>query len=193
MPPRTTRIKPKRAIQPRSQASDRRLLDPHTIEPRTTTLKTTYRFRVTKCPIIGTVTSPARMAHRSVTKPKKGLGKLNTDEWNDLEGGFVMIPNSLYTLGLSRESLNLYFELRRYASGNENRECWLGYKKIERDTGLNRNQIAGGIMELEGRGPPLISHRIDYDEHASNIYTVHEVVIIRDDPVTNSDGIYTQY
>lgn len=64
------------------------------------------------------------------------------------DGRFFLLPNAIFTLGLSPGEMTLYAYLI-FCEDRENHKCWPSIGKICQHTGMSANTIAKYIRQLE--------------------------------------------
>ena len=70
-------------------------------------------------------------------------------KWLD-EGRFFLLPNEIFTLGLSPGKLSIYAYLM-FCEDRETHQCWPNIGKICQHTGMSANTVAKYIRQLEER------------------------------------------
>ena len=68
-------------------------------------------------------------------------------KWLD-EGRFFLLPNAIFTLGLSPGEMTLYVYLI-FCEDRETHQCWPSIGRISQHTGMSANTIAKYIRQLE--------------------------------------------
>ena len=63
-------------------------------------------------------------------------------------GRFFLLPNEIFTLGLSPGELSIYAYLM-FCEDRETHQCWPSIGKICRHTGMSANTVAKYIRQLE--------------------------------------------
>ena len=66
------------------------------------------------------------------------------------QGGFFLLPNEIFTLGLSPGELSVYAYLM-FCEDRETHQCWPSIGKICQHTGMSANTVAKYIRQLEER------------------------------------------
>ena len=66
------------------------------------------------------------------------------------QGGFFLLPNEIFTLGLSPGELSIYAYLM-FCEDGETHQCWPSIGKICQHTGMSANTVAKYIRQLEER------------------------------------------
>ena len=66
------------------------------------------------------------------------------------QGGFFLLPNEIFTLGLSPGELSIYAYLM-FCEDRETHQCWPSIGKICQHTGMSANTVAKYIRQLEER------------------------------------------
>ena len=64
------------------------------------------------------------------------------------QGGFFLLPNEIFTLGLSPGELSIYAYLM-FCEDGETHQCWPSIGKICQHTGMSANTVAKYIRQLE--------------------------------------------
>ena len=70
-------------------------------------------------------------------------------KWLD-EGRFFLLPNEIFTLGLTPGELSVYAYLM-FCEDRETHQCWPSIGKICQHTGLSANTVAKYIRQLEDK------------------------------------------
>lgn len=70
-------------------------------------------------------------------------------KWLD-EGRFFLLPNAIFTLGLSPGELSVYAYLI-FCEDRETHQCWPSIGRISQHTGMSANTVAKYIRQLEER------------------------------------------
>ena len=68
-------------------------------------------------------------------------------KWLD-EGRFFLLPNAIFTLGLSPGEMTLYVYLI-FCEDRKTHQCWPSIGRISQHTGMSANTIAKYIRQLE--------------------------------------------
>lgn len=68
-------------------------------------------------------------------------------KWLD-EGRFFLLPNAIFTLGLSPGELSVYAYLI-FCEDRETHQCWPSIGRISQHTGMSANTVAKYIRQLE--------------------------------------------
>ena len=66
------------------------------------------------------------------------------------EGRFFLLPNAIFTLGLSPGEMTLYVYLI-FCEDRKTHQCWPSIGRISQHTGMSANTIAKYIRQLEER------------------------------------------
>ena len=74
----------------------------------------------------------------------------NTYTSRSLLGRFFLLPNEIFTLGLSPGELSIYAYLM-FCEDRETHQCWPSIGKICQHTGMSANTVAKYIRQLEER------------------------------------------
>ena len=64
------------------------------------------------------------------------------------QGGFFLLPNAIFTLGLSPGEMTLYAYLI-FCEDRKTHRCWPSIGRISQHTGMSANTIAKYIRQLE--------------------------------------------
>ncbi len=66
------------------------------------------------------------------------------------QGGFFLLPNEIFTLGLSAGEIAVYAYLL-FCEDRETHQCWPSIGRICQHTGMSANTVAKYIRQLEER------------------------------------------
>ena len=66
------------------------------------------------------------------------------------QGGFFLLPNAVFTLGLTPGELSVYAYLM-FCEDRETHQCWPSIGKICQHTGMSANTVAKYIRQLEDK------------------------------------------
>lgn len=66
------------------------------------------------------------------------------------QGGFFLLPNEIFTLGLSAGEIAVYAYLI-FCEDRKTHQCWPGIGKICQHTGMGANTVAKYIRQLEDK------------------------------------------
>lgn len=69
----------------------------------------------------------------------------------DPKKNFFMVPNEVFSIGLSYQEISLYTYLLRCES-RENYQCYPSYKTIGKSIGMSENTVAKYVRSLEEKG-----------------------------------------
>lgn len=97
----------------------------------------------------------------------------------DLKKNFFMVPNEVFSIGLSYKEISLYTYLLR-CENRETYQCYPSYKTIGKSIGMSENTVAKHVRSLEEKGliytePTMVRSYDDRPLNGNLLYTIRPI------------------